>query len=82
MKKSAIIMLQIMQASTRRVVEQDLEVPVDIAAERVIAAIAKAYHLGPPAAYLTCENPIVLIRGGKTLAEYGVHDGSTIRYIY
>ena len=75
-------MLQIMQASTKRVMEQDLEVPVDIAAERVIAAIAKAYHLGPPAGYLTCENPIALIRGGKTLAEYGVHDGSTIRYIY
>lgn len=82
MKKSAIIMLQIVQASTKRVIEQDLEVPVDIAAERVIAAIAKAYHLGPPASYLTCENPIVLIRGGKTLSEYGVHDGSTIRYIY
>ena len=82
MKKSAIIMLQIVQASTKRVMEQDLEVPVDIAAERVIAAIAKAYQLGPPAAYLMCETPIVLIRGGKTLAEYGVHDGSTIRYIY
>lgn len=82
MKKSAIIMLQIVQVSTKRVIEQDLEVPVDIAAERVIAAIAKAYHLGPPTTYLMCENPIVLIRGGKTLAEYGVHDGSTIRYIY
>ena len=82
MKKTAIVMLQIVQASTKRTVEADLEVPVDIAAERVIMAIARAYHLGSPTTYLTCENPLALIRGNKTLAEYGVHDGSTVRYVY
>lgn len=81
MKKTAVVILQIVSASTKRVVEKDLEVPMDIAAERLIMAIANAYNLGNSTTYLTCENPIAFIQGNNTLADYGVHDGSIIRYV-
>lgn len=31
--------------------------------------------------YLSCENPIVLLRGNQTLQSFGVRNGSTIHYV-
>lgn len=82
MRRTAIVMMQILQIGTQRTTRTDLELPLNIAADRIIEAIAEAYRLGTPAQYLMCEDPIVLIKGKKTLGEFGVHDGSMIKYIY
>lgn len=76
MKKTAIVILNIPQKG----ILKDLELPVNISAERVVEAIVQTYNLGK-ISHLLCENPIVLIGGKKTLGELGVHDGSVIKCI-
>lgn len=58
--------------------QEDLEVPLNISANELIKAIRTVYCLEGD--YLKCENPIALLRGNKTLAEYGLHDGSMVIY--
>lgn len=63
----------------------DLEVPLDITATELVNALNSAYHLGIDTTnikncYLKAENPITLLRGSKTLAEFEIRNGSVITY--
>ena len=78
-KESAIITLNI----TKRNFTVDLEVPLDISANDLVNALNSAYDLDIDTSdikncYLKAENPIALIKGNKTLAEFGLHNGSVI----
>ena len=77
MKKTAIVRLQIPSKG----IKKDVELPLNIAAERVIAAIAEAYQLGTPATCLFCEDPIAMVSGKMSVGEFGMHDGTTVKYI-
>lgn len=66
-------------------IANDIEVPLDITANDLIVGLNAAYHLGIDISdarqcYLSCENPIALLRGNKTLGEFGIRDGSLVAY--
>ena len=66
-------------------IDVDLEVPLDISANELVTAINSAYDLGidtddMKVCYLKSEEPIVLLKGSRTLREFGVRTGSIIRY--
>lgn len=80
MDTTAIIVLDI----TKRNIQTDLEVNLDISANDLAVAINTAYDLGVDMSnirncYLKSENPIALLKGSKTLAEFGIHNGSVIK---
>lgn len=80
-KETAIIILNI----TKRNFTVDLEVPLDISANDLVNALNTAYELGIDTSdikncYLKAENPISLLKGNKTLAEFGLRNGSVINY--
>lgn len=80
-KESAIIIFKI----SKRKTSFDLEVPLFISANDLVIALNKAYELGIDVSdikscYLKAENPIALLKGDKTLAEYGVRNGTVIYY--
>ena len=63
----------------------DLEVPLNITANELVVALNTAYELGIDTGnikncYLKAENPIALLRGNKTLSEYGLRNGSVITF--
>lgn len=81
MKDTAIIILNIV----KRRFTVDLEVPLDITANDLVNALNTAYDLGVDTSdikncYLKAENPIALLKGNKTLAEFGIRNGSVINY--
>ena len=81
MKDTAIIVFNI----TKRKFTVDLEVPLDISANELVVALNTAYELGIDTTdikncYLKAENPIALLKGNKTLAEFGIRIGSVINY--
>ena len=66
-------------------IETDLDVPVRITANELVIALNDAYGLGIDVSdikkcYLQAENPIALLRGNKTLEEFGLRNGSEIYY--
>lgn len=68
-----------------RKIDVDLEVPLDISANELVTAINSAYDLGidtddMKVCYLKSEDPTVLLKGSRTLREFGVRTGSIIRY--
>lgn len=63
----------------------DLEVPMHITANELVVALNTAYDLGIDTSdinncYLKAEKPIALLRGNKTLSEFGIRNGSLISY--
>lgn len=81
MKDTAIIVFNII----KRKFTVDLEVPLDISANELVIALNTAYELGIDTTdikncYLKAENPIALLKGNKTLAEFGIRNGSVINY--
>lgn len=69
----------------RKSIETDLEIPVSLTVSELVSALNSAYDLGVDTGdikncYLRAENPIVLLEGNRTLAEYGVRDGSILNY--
>ncbi|MGI6085170.1 MAG: EsaB/YukD family protein [Acetivibrionales bacterium] len=60
----------------------DLEVPLDISAGELCSALYQMYlphcHGDMQQYYLKAERPIALLRGERTLREYGIRDGSII----
>ncbi len=63
----------------------DIEIPLDITAMELVVGLNAAYELGIDttdikSCYLRAENPIALLRGDKTLAQYGIHNGSIINF--
>lgn len=63
--------------------QEDLEVPLNISANDLFIALNEAYQLLPDSNqtvnnFLRCENPIALLRGNKSLKEYGLRNGSHV----
>ncbi|MBO5460396.1 MAG: EsaB/YukD family protein [Ruminococcus sp.] len=63
----------------------DIELPLDIPASELVLALNQGLELGIDTKdisqrYLKSTNPIALLKGNKTLAEYGIHNGSEIWY--
>jgi len=60
----------------------DLEVPLDISASELCSALFQKYlpeqYGDMQQYYLKTERPIALLRGERTLREYGIRDGSVI----
>lgn len=80
-KDTAIIIFNI----TKRKASYDLEIPLDISANDLINALNVAYNLNIDTSdikncYLKAERPIALLRGDKTLSEYGLRNGSVINF--
>lgn len=69
----------------KRNVTVDLEIPLYISANELVIALNNAYDLGIDVSnikdcFLKAENPITLLKGNKTLAEFGIRNGSVINY--
>ncbi|MBM6694903.1 hypothetical protein H9X87_09050 [Pseudoflavonifractor capillosus] len=80
-KETAIVIFHI----TKRKISVDLEIPLNITANELVLALNTAYELGINTSdikncYLKAENPIALLKGNKTLADYGLRNGSDIYY--
>lgn len=63
----------------------DIEVPLDITVNELILGLTSAYQLDIDVTdqrkcFLKSENPIALLKGNKTLAEYGIRNGTNIFY--
>lgn len=63
----------------------DLEIPLHITANDLVVALNTAYELGIDTSdikncYLKAEKPIALLKGNKTLAEFGVRNGTIISF--
>jgi len=79
MNGNAIIKLVI----HKRNFETILEVPLTMSANDLVMALNDTYELGIDVAdmkswYLKTENPIALLKGNKTLGDYGVRNGTVI----
>ena len=66
-----------------RQIEEDIEVPVFISANDLVIALNMIYELGIDTGniancFLKSENPIALLKGNRTLEEFGLHHGSFI----
>jgi uncharacterized ubiquitin-like protein YukD len=62
---------------------EDVEVPANITANDLVTALNNAYQLGIHTeniqeCYLKADNPTVLLRGNRTLADFGLYDGSVV----
>ena len=80
-KDAAIIIFNI----TKRNFCIDLEIPLHISANELVSALNEAYELGIDTSnakncYLKAENPIALLRGDKTLSEFGVRNGTVVYF--
>lgn len=63
----------------------DLEIPLNISANDLVLALNSAYDLGIDISnikncYLKAERPIALLKGNKTLEEFGVRNGTIIYF--
>ena len=79
--ETAIVVLKL----HKRGYTADLEVPLNITANELVVALNTAYDLGIDTSdikncYLKAERPIALLRGQKTLAEFGIRCGSVINF--
>lgn len=80
-RETAIVVFNII----KRNFTVDLEIPLNITANELVTALNTAYKLGIDTfdiknCYLKAENPIALLRGNKTLSEYGIRNGSVINF--
>jgi len=63
----------------------ELEIPLNISANELVIALNNAYELEIDVSnikncYLKAERPIALLRGNKTLSEFGIRNGTVIYY--
>lgn len=80
-KESAIIVFN----DINKHISKDLEVPLNISANELVNALNSIFNLDIDInniknCYLQCENPIILLKGNKTLKEFGIHNGTEISY--
>ena len=64
----------------------DLELDLGITALELFYGLDEAFGWGSTGkdiqnCYLAAENPVALLRGNKTLGEYGIRNGSILHYI-
>lgn len=82
MKKETVVVRFYIE---KRKVNIDLEIPLFISANDLVMALNSAYDLGIDTSdikncYLKSEQPIALLKGNKTLAQYGLRNGSCIYF--
>ena len=70
---------------TKRNIVKDIEIPLYITANELVVALNEAYDLKIDTSnvkncYLKAEKPIALLRGNKTLAEFGVRNGTVVYF--
>ena len=63
----------------------DLQIPAGISANELVLALNKAYDLGIDVSnikncFLKAEKPIALLKGNKSLEEFGVRNGTIIYF--
>lgn len=80
-KEKAIVIFNIIKRNS----SFDIEVPLWISANELVEALNSAYKLNIDVTnikncYLKSENPIALLRGNKSLYEFGIHDGTIINF--
>ncbi len=80
-KETVVAVLNI----TKRNTVKDIEIPLYITANELVVALNEAYDLKIDTSnvkncYLKAEKPIALLRGNKTLAEFGVRNGTVIYF--
>ena len=80
-KERAIIIFKNCKSNTTL----DLDIPLDITANELLVGLNTAYNLEIDTTdikkcYLKAENPIALIKGNKTLDQFGIRNGSIISY--
>ena len=80
-KDTAVVIFNIV----KRNVSVDLEIPLYITANELVMALNAAYELQIDTSdikncYLQAERPIALLRGNKTLEEFGICNGTLINY--
>ena len=80
-KESATIVFNMV----KRKIVKDVEIPLYITANDLVVALNAAYDLGINTSnvkdcYLKSEKPIALLRGNKTLADFGVRNGTVIYF--
>lgn len=78
-KETAIVVFKMIKKN----ISLDLEIPLYISANELVEALNTAYDLNINVSdikncYLKSENPIALLKGNKTLSEFGLRDGSVI----
>lgn len=66
-------------------VVRDIEIPLYITANELVIALNEAYDLKIDTSnvkncFLKAERPITLLKGNKTLAEFGVRNGTVIYF--
>ena len=81
MDNKAVVVFKIM----KRKKEYDLEIPLDISANDLVAALNTAFDLGIDTGdikncYFQAERPIALLKGNKSLAEFGVRNVTIIYF--
>ena len=70
---------------TKRKIAKDVEIPLYITANELVVALNEAYDLKIDTSnikncYLKAEKPIALLRGNKTLEEFGIRNGTVIYF--
>lgn len=80
-RDKAVIVLNLQSRGTTT----DVEVPLNITANELVTGLNSAFGLGIDTknirmSYLKAENPIVLLKGNRTLEELGVHTGTVINF--
>lgn len=81
MKDTAVVLLRF--KNNGKIMEKDIEIPLDISANKLAIALNEAYSLGIDTedyrnCYLRCERPIALLRGERNLKSFGVRNGTLI----
>lgn len=81
MNEKAIIIFNIQ----KRKFSIDLEIPLNISANELVVALNSAYDLDIDTTdikncYLKMERPIALLKGNKSLSEFGMRNGSIINF--
>lgn len=80
--KRAIVLFEAPQEK----ISVDLDIPLDISAYELVLALNTAYQLGIDTndikkCFFKAENPTALLRGGQSLAAFGIRDGSIIMHL-
>ena len=83
MKDKAIVIFERQYPDSKKCV--DVEVPLDISANELVTALNQTYRLGIniediKQCYIRCERPTVLLRGDRTLRDFGVREGTIMHF--
>lgn len=80
-KETAVVVFN----ATKRNIFVDLEIPLFISANDLVIALNEAFDLKIDTSdikncYFKSERPIALLKGNKTLSDFGIRNGSVIYY--